>query len=190
MFVLRQRRWLAAGVALLAALAMADAARFGWGAATIEGDRVKWGLRSMGRSPLQPVIVVRDFCWWEDGARGLCSLVPGSDWAASVFRGAERAAWGAAAGFLVAAVLLARRARAALPMLVTTGVWTLGLGLLAVLAAHRIAIYQSHGLDPGWSGSLTWRAALVFSVVATTLARRESRAAAGPPTRAEMPAAR
>jgi hypothetical protein len=36
---------------------MMDTARYGWGGATIEGDRVKWGLRSMGRSPLQPTIV-------------------------------------------------------------------------------------------------------------------------------------
>jgi hypothetical protein len=65
---------------------MVDAARYGWGAATIGGDRVKWGLRSMGRAPLQPILVVEDFCWWTNGPRGLCALEPGSEWAASVFR--------------------------------------------------------------------------------------------------------
>jgi hypothetical protein len=35
----------AVALVMLATLAVADAARYGWGGATIEGDRVKWGLQ-------------------------------------------------------------------------------------------------------------------------------------------------
>jgi hypothetical protein len=153
-------------LALLAAWAMADAARFGWGAATIEGDRVKWGLRSIGRSPLQPVIVVKDFCRWRDGPRGLCALETGSDWAALTFRAAAPAAWIAFALFALAAPLLRLHQRTARMLLGAGWLVAAATGVAAVLASHQISVFVAHAADPGWSGSLTWRAALAFAIAA------------------------
>lgn len=153
-------------LALLAALCLADAARQGWGAVTIEGDRVKWGLRSMGRSPLQPTLVVEDFCRWADGARGLCALEPGSEWAAHVLRWASPLVWLAAAGLVASAGLLAWRRRAGRLALLCSGLFVAALGIAAILASHRISIFIRHAVDPGWGGSLTWRAALLLTGVA------------------------
>jgi hypothetical protein len=162
-------------LALLAAFAMADAARYGWGAATIDGDRVKWGLRSMGRSPLQPVLVVEDFCRWRDGPHGLCALEPGSAWAVAVFRWAAPVAWGTAAGFVASAALLTWRRRLGRAVLLVNGLCTAALGLAAVLASHRISVYVRHGVEPGWGGSLTWRVALLLTLGAFLLAVRARR---------------
>jgi hypothetical protein len=168
-------RWMrraAVGLALLSALAMADAARYGWGGATIEGDRVKWGLRSMGRSPLQPVLVVKDFCRWRDGARGLCAVEPGAAWAAGVFRWAQPAAWMMVVGYLASAALLTWRPSAGGRALLGTGLATALLGVAAIGASRQISIYIRHGVDPGQGGSLTWRAALVLTLIALVLASR------------------
>ena len=152
---------------LLAALALTDAARAGWGAATIEGDRVKWGLRSIGRSPLQPTIVIKDFCWWSDGPVGLCALEPGSEWAAAFFRAASPLAWIAVGCVLISAGLIAlRRRRLAILTLIGSAVFAAALGITAVVASHRISIFIRHAADPGWSGSLTWRAALLMIAAA------------------------
>jgi hypothetical protein len=43
------------------------------------------------------------------------------------------------------------------------------LGVAAILASHRISIYIRHAVDPGWSGSLTWRAALLLTGAALLL---------------------
>lgn len=160
---------LAIVLAILSGLAMSDAARFGWGAATIEGDRVKWGLRSMGRSPLQPIIVVKDFCWWREGARGLCTLVPGSGWAATFFRWASPLAWVAAAGYFLCAGLFSFQRRLSRRAILLTSFFTLLLGVTAIAASHRIAIFREHGVDPGSNGSLTWRVAILLSTIALVL---------------------
>ena len=157
------RTKLTIALVLLAAWFVADSARFGWGAATIEGDRVKWGLRSIGRSPLQPTIVIKDFCWWSDGPVGLCALEPGSEWAAGFFRFASPMAWIAVAGLLLSAGLLAwRRPRPGRRVLLGTGIFTVALGITAIVASHRISIFIQHAVDPGWSGSLQWRSAIVL----------------------------
>lgn len=163
---------------LLAALCLVDAARHGWGAATVEGDRVKWGLRSMGRSPLQPSIVVKDFCRWADGARGLCALEPGSEWAADVFRWASPLAWLASFGLAASAGLTAWRRPIGRLALLGSGLFAAALGVAAILASHRISIFIRYAVDPGWGGSLTWRAALLLTGAALLLSA-ERRAARG-----------
>jgi hypothetical protein len=170
---------------LAAALSMMNAARYGWGAATIDGDRVKWGLRSMGRSPLQPTIVVEDFCWWQDGPRGLCTLEPGSEWAAAVFRWASPGARISAAGLVfVAGLLLWRRSLGAALLLAAAIVITAG-GVAAVLASQRISIYIANGVSPGWAGSLTWRFAVLLTFAAFALSFRPP-ALAGAPSPVEL----
>ncbi len=164
------RRLRAPIVLLLAALCMLDASRYGWGAATIEGDRVKWGLRSMGRSPLQPIIVVKEFCWWADGPQGLCSLEPHSDWAATIFRVAQPVALVCVAALVAAAAVLFWRTGPGLATTIGAALLTAALGVAAVAASQRIAIYVEHGTNPGWSGSLTWRFALVAIGAALLLA--------------------
>lgn len=174
----RGRRLLLVALVALAALLMADAARYGWGAATLGNDRVKWGLRSMGRSPLQPVIVAKDFCLWSDGPQGLCAMEPGSAWAAATFRLAAPIAWGLVAALAVDALVLALWPRAGRVVLGVLGVLILALGVAVVVASHRITVFAQNGLDPGWSGSFTWRIALGVLALASWLAwRRDPRPA-------------
>lgn len=106
-----RRRWLAVGFCLLSAFFAWRASYTGWGGATIGGDRVKWGLRSMGRSPFQSEIVVSDFCQWLDGLDGLCAIEPGAPWAGFVLQAAYPLA------LAVVAVLAGCRAAASVAVL-------------------------------------------------------------------------
>lgn len=141
-----------------------------WGAASIDGDRVKWGLTGIDRLRGGPDVHIIDSCRWHTGATGLCALDQGYAWAEPFFAVASVVMVVLAAGALLGGLLTYSRPRVSVWVLMGSWVMTILMGLVSLHAAEGILIYLDNGVDAvGW-GALDWRLAVAMLGSASLLA--------------------
>lgn len=141
-----------------------------WGGATIDGDRVKWGLTGIDRLRGGPDVHIVDSCRWRNGATGMCSLDQNHAWAESFFVVAPAVMIILAAGALLGGLLIFSRPRISLWALLASWGMTVLAGIVSLQAAEGILVYFDNGVDAiGW-GALDWRFAIILLGSASLLA--------------------
>jgi hypothetical protein len=141
-----------------------------WGGASIDGDRVKWGLTGVDRLRGGPDVHIVESCRWRDGTVGLCSLRPSHAWAGPYFAVAPVVVSFLAAGAVLSGLLIASRPRISRWALLASCAMAVLVGLVSLVAAEGIKVYSENGVNAvGW-GSLDWRFSIVLLGLAALIA--------------------
>lgn len=141
-----------------------------WGGASIDGDRVKWGLTGIDRLRGGSDVQIVESARWHAGADGLCTLEPSHAWAGTFFAVAPVVVIIIAAGAVLSGLLISFRPRIARRTLWASWAMAVLVGVVSLLAAEGITVYTENGVDAvGW-GALDWRFSIVLLGLAALIA--------------------